>query len=235
VGAGVTALVSFFFYPYLYRQLVCNDWQLKLWHMVQGPLLLRRGPVPERPKKEQVEIVRDYYKGHKTRAELETAGVSHATFEDMEKNLTDKDQDAKRDVDSIEPAGLISSSSVSSASEPEKEKKPEYLDLPKWSVRGLYARGKYYFLRGVDIDVVNEQKKKSILAGDLDKMHSMVKHYDNKTEHVFTFLQVLTAAAASFAHGANDVSNAIGPLATIFLIWNSGELSSKAPVPVWVL
>ena len=45
----------------------------------------------------------------------------------------------------------------------------------------------------------------------------------------------MTAATASFAHGSNDVSNSIGPLATIFLIWNSGELSSKSPVPIWVL
>jgi solute carrier family 20 (sodium-dependent phosphate transporter) len=46
---------------------------------------------------------------------------------------------------------------------------------------------------------------------------------------------VLTAAVASFAHGLNDVSNAIESLAAIFLIWNTGELSSKSPVPVWVL
>jgi sodium-dependent phosphate transporter len=46
---------------------------------------------------------------------------------------------------------------------------------------------------------------------------------------------VLTAAVASFVHGSNDVSNAIGPLAAIFLIWNTGELSSKSPVPVWIL
>jgi solute carrier family 20 (sodium-dependent phosphate transporter) len=43
------------------------------------------------------------------------------------------------------------------------------------------------------------------------------------------------AAVASFAHGSSDVSNAIGLLAAIFLIWNSGEVSAKSPVPIWVL
>lgn len=239
VGAGVTALVSLFLYPYLYRQLAMNDWQLKKRHMIQGPLLLRRGPVPERPQDEQVEIVRDYYKGHKTRAELEASGVSHATLEDMEKNMISKDKGVKT-PDSIEPVAASSSSSSTAENKstqprPEQKSDLEFLDLPTWSARGLYLRAKYYFFHGVNVDVVAEQNKDSILSGDIDAMHAQVKHYDNKTEHVFTYLQVLTAAASSFVHGANDVSNAIGPLATIFLVWNTGELSSKSPVPVWVL
>lgn len=32
-----------------------------------------------------------------------------------------------------------------------------------------------------------------------------------------------------------DLYSAIGPYATIFLIWNSGELSSEVPVPDWIL
>jgi sodium-dependent phosphate transporter len=40
----------------------------------------------------------------------------------------------------------------------------------------------------------------------------------------------------SFAHGSNDIANAIGPFATIYLIWKEGDFEgSKAPVPVWIL
>lgn len=94
---------------------------------------------------------------------------------------------------------------------------------------------KYAFFHGVEVDVVAEQGRKSVLAGDLEDMHARAEHYDNKAEHAYTFLQVITASTASFAHGANDVSNAIGPLAAVFLIWNTGRLSDKAPVPIWIL
>lgn len=39
----------------------------------------------------------------------------------------------------------------------------------------------------------------------------------------------------SFAHGANDVANAIGPLAAIYSIWKNGGISSNSDVPVWIL
>merc|ERR1712100_964807 len=112
---------------------------------------------------------------------------------------------------------------------------PWYKNKENLTASNMFKLAKKAFLHGVDRDIVAEQKKKSILTGDLDKMHAEAQFFDNKTEHLFSFLQVMTAATASFAHGSNDVSNSIGPLATIFLIWNSGELSSKSPVPIWVL
>jgi PiT family inorganic phosphate transporter/sodium-dependent phosphate transporter len=45
----------------------------------------------------------------------------------------------------------------------------------------------------------------------------------------------MTASAASFTHGANDVSNAVGPFATIFYIWRHGKIDKKSPVPTWIL
>ncbi|KAF9098271.1 Na+/Pi symporter, partial [Mortierella sp. AD031] len=46
---------------------------------------------------------------------------------------------------------------------------------------------------------------------------------------------VITACFTSFAHGSNDVANAIGPLATIYHIWEHASFDSKALVPVWIL
>jgi solute carrier family 20 (sodium-dependent phosphate transporter) len=59
--------------------------------------------------------------------------------------------------------------------------------------------------------------------------------YDFKAERMFTYVQVFTACLNSFAHGANDVANAIAPISAIFLIWENGELSSKADVQKWIL
>lgn len=59
--------------------------------------------------------------------------------------------------------------------------------------------------------------------------------YDKETEQMFTYVQVFTACLNSFAHGANDVSNAIAPISAILMIYHTGEISSKAGVPKWIL
>lgn len=56
------------------------------------------------------------------------------------------------------------------------------------------------------------------------------------TERVFAVLMVITACAMAFAHGSNDVANAIGPLAAVVAIVQSGgEVAQKSALPIWVL
>uniref|UniRef100_A0AAR2KMR3 Phosphate transporter n=1 Tax=Pygocentrus nattereri TaxID=42514 RepID=A0AAR2KMR3_PYGNA len=52
---------------------------------------------------------------------------------------------------------------------------------------------------------------------------------------LFQFLQILTACFGSFAHGGNDVSNAIGPLIALWLVYKSVSVASNAPTPIWLL
>ncbi|XP_041642390.1 sodium-dependent phosphate transporter 1-A [Cheilinus undulatus] len=52
---------------------------------------------------------------------------------------------------------------------------------------------------------------------------------------LFQFLQILTACFGSFAHGGNDVSNAIGPLVALWLLYESGSVISNSPTPIWLL
>ena len=54
-------------------------------------------------------------------------------------------------------------------------------------------------------------------------------------ERVFVVLQILTACAVAFAHGSNDVANAIGPLAAVVSTVGGAELARKAPVAPWML
>ncbi|XP_042329446.1 sodium-dependent phosphate transporter 2 isoform X1 [Sceloporus undulatus] len=59
---------------------------------------------------------------------------------------------------------------------------------------------------------------------------------DSSQVHLlFHFLQILTACFGSFAHGGNDVSNAIGPLVALWLIYDQGGVMQEAPTPVWLL
>ncbi len=52
---------------------------------------------------------------------------------------------------------------------------------------------------------------------------------------LFVWPLVCSAALLSFAHGANDVANAIGPLAAIFEVVKSGAIASKAATPLWIM
>jgi phosphate/sulfate permease len=92
----------------------------------------------------------------------------------------------------------------------------------------------------------------------LQEIHNNAQKYESRTETLFSVLQVMTACFASFAHGSNDVANAVGPvsavalythstyssinsnslfqISTIYTIWNTGTVAStKAPVPWWLL
>ena len=54
-------------------------------------------------------------------------------------------------------------------------------------------------------------------------------------ERVFGVLMVITACGMAFAHGSNDVANAIGPLAAVVSIATTGEIAAKSALPIWVL
>ncbi|MGI9290314.1 MAG: inorganic phosphate transporter [Gammaproteobacteria bacterium] len=56
-----------------------------------------------------------------------------------------------------------------------------------------------------------------------------------KTEQVFAALMVITACSMAFAHGSNDVANAIGPIAAVIATVNEGAVTQKSGVPIWVL
>jgi PiT family inorganic phosphate transporter len=54
-------------------------------------------------------------------------------------------------------------------------------------------------------------------------------------ERVFGVLMVITACSMAFAHGSNDVANAIGPLAAVVSVAQNGAIAAQSVVPIWVL
>ena len=54
-------------------------------------------------------------------------------------------------------------------------------------------------------------------------------------ERVFAILMVFTACSMAFAHGSNDVANAVGPLAAIVGTVATGEIAAKSAMPWWIL
>ncbi len=56
-----------------------------------------------------------------------------------------------------------------------------------------------------------------------------------KVERIFIYLQITSACFVAFAHGANDVANAIGPLSAAVEALQHGVIAAKATVPNWAL
>ena len=83
----------------------------------------------------------------------------------------------------------------------------------------------------------NRDLEKEALEGDdgAADIWNKAEKYDEKSEVLYSYLQVFTACALSFAHGSNDVANAVAPICAVLAIYDTGVLSAKAPVPQWVL
>lgn len=224
-GAGFALLVTLFLVPWMYRVVIKEDWQIKSWEIIKGPLLLRRGEVPPPPPNFKG-VVRNYYEGHLTREELDARRQRDAAI-------------ITGDIEGQHEKKVVSDYSDQGDDEPPKSTHKSLIG-PKpegsWtSPAVLFWYVKWAVLRGVDQDIVGSQKEKSVIAGDVEEIHARARHFDNKAEFLYTFLQVMTAAAASFTHGANDVANAVGPYASIYQIWKTEEISKKADVPRWIL
>ena len=245
VAIGVALLSIYFLLPFLYVRLVKEDWSLKPWEILKGPLLLRRehpGPIPDGKR-----LVPDYYAGHLTREELEEQGRPTTKETSSDEESLDRTQ---VDVDAIEPHDEKTrkrSLSVAIHAKGGKENtRGNNWPKPKGKWYDPVFLGKlawWAFFRGVMIDVVKEQSstnepkglQKLLVGKNLSDKHARVKHYDPKVEHLYSFLQVMTAATASFAHGANDVANAMGPLSAIYNVWQTDTTGDDSPVPIWVL
>lgn len=64
------------------------------------------------------------------------------------------------------------------------------------------------------------------------------RHMENRKKSVhqlFVIPLICSAALLSFAHGANDVANAVGPLAAIVGVSETGDITSKVGIPLWVM
>ena len=76
-------------------------------------------------------------------------------------------------------------------------------------------------------EVQEESRKLEIANADSDELRQV--------EKIFVILQVLTACLVAFAHGSNDVANAIGPLSAAYQSIKSGTIELQSTTPTWAL
>lgn len=74
-----------------------------------------------------------------------------------------------------------------------------------------------------------------VVSEGVQEMHEAAEVFSPDTEQVYKYLQVFSSCCVAFAHGANDVANAIGPYAAIYYVYNNFKVSSSAPTPKWML
>jgi sodium-dependent phosphate transporter len=97
----------------------------------------------------------------------------------------------------------------------------------------------YFFINPIIFNAEERRVEEFCHTDDsVQSIHDNAEVFDSKTEYSMRYLQILTACCDSFAHGANDVANSIGPFAAIYAIYKSGEVSKKADMgndAYWIL
>ncbi|MDT8386398.1 MAG: inorganic phosphate transporter [Thiogranum sp.] len=90
----------------------------------------------------------------------------------------------------------------------------------------------YAFVIGLLVMVIGRHFVRQI---KLDPSADKDFHYSN-VERVFGVLMIITACAMAFAHGSNDVANAIGPVAAVVsIVTSGGEVAAESQLPMWIL
>jgi sodium-dependent phosphate transporter len=91
-------------------------------------------------------------------------------------------------------------------------------------VKPAVSKGILNSVFNFDADLHSEALKED---RNTSTIHRDTEEFGVKEEKLFSFLQVVSAIFDSFAHGANDGANAIGPFAAVWMIYSDMKLSSK--------
>lgn len=74
-----------------------------------------------------------------------------------------------------------------------------------------------------------------VMRPHIARMTAKLENHKSSVNELFTIPLIFAAALLSFAHGANDVANAVGPLAGINEAIMAGGVAAKASIPLWVM
>lgn len=247
-GGGVCLLAALFFVPYVYTKVIRRDNSLKGWQFIYGPLLFKR-PVPTDSQMAVVPnyaVVQDDSDSENAAGSIKSEQGSglqekHAVSPEV-RNLTTKELEAEgearfhRKLEAKSgPLGWAMRTLRDNPMGPGQVYELHNIKIILKRVPAMITVGALYGLH-YDIHAAQSGTHGTPEGARMERVYAAAKKYPNEVEHTYSFVQVLTACTASFAHGANDIGNSVGPWAVIYSAWKTGEASaSKASVPVWQL
>ncbi len=103
------------------------------------------------------------------------------------------------------------------------------------ALKGLKKIWKIDLITALGIGVAVAVATWFIVVPLVRKYSSKLSNEKSSINSLFTVPLIFAAAMLSFAHGANDVANAVGPLAAINDAIISGGVATKAAIPIWVM
>jgi PiT family inorganic phosphate transporter len=103
------------------------------------------------------------------------------------------------------------------------------------AMKGFKKIWKIDLLTAMGIGVISAILVYAVVSPIVGKYAKKMKNEKSSVNSLFTMPLIFAAALLSFAHGANDVANAVGPLAAINDAVVSGGVMAKASIPIWVM
>jgi len=107
----------------------------------------------------------------------------------------------------------------------------------KHVIKGLdWLTDSHTIIIAISIGIISALISKIYVRRKLqDKTRLSISEQLKHVENVFVPLVVISSCSVAFAHGSNDVANAVGPLAAVANIIRTGTVEMKVGVPLWIL
>ncbi|KAH8663941.1 putative sodium/phosphate symporter [Xylariales sp. PMI_506] len=253
VGGGLCVLAAIFFVPFVHAKVIKKDPTVKWWMFVYGPSLFQR-VAPEGATEAHIPnyaVVQN---------ETPTENNDSADQASQEGPQTSLEQHEKKLA--AEEGSQVTYKELMAQSESRLNNRLLQKRGPiGWAMRTLrdnpMGAGQIYEIRNIkimlkripamltcallyglhyDIHAAQSGIEGTPEGARMARVYAHAKKYPNEVEHTYSFIQIITACTASFAHGANDIGNSVGPWAVIYSAWSTGSATaSSAPVPIWQL
>jgi sodium-dependent phosphate transporter len=251
-GGAVALLAALFFVPFVHAKIIKKDYTVKWYMFPMGPLLFKRPAPPDADRA----AIPDY---------AVVQEDDHSQDEDAINPdpvyHTPGDENNEKALAAAEARQAAYRERTSQGDDRLSEKLCQKKGPMGWAMRTLRDNpmGEGQIYESHNIKLLFKRLPALIVCGALYGMHYDIhaaqsgvhgtpegermrrvydhaEKYPNEVEHTYSFVQILTACTASFAHGANDIGNSVGPWAVIYAAWSTGSAAAaKATVPVWQL